>query len=361
MKYYIRFNRLGRFFPFRKKRESKPKDSWREWGEALLWAIVVTVIMRMVLIEPYRIPTPSMENNLLVGDFVLVTKFSYGIRTPMVLGIPLTDWDLSWFELPWWRIPTGGNPKVGDIVVFDWPNQDGIIASRLNYVKRCVAVPGDKLEIKEGQVYVNGQLQLVNNGVVQTYMVTLKSNAIISPSLLYRAGVKSYRRLDKDTLLVLATKKVVEQLKQWDEVNDLKFYSWGKDQDIFRSSRFNFSRAFKNPHHLESIIIPYKGQKVKLTRKNWNIYIDLVTRHEGHQAQWEGDVIIIDGEKRVDNIYIVEQDYYFMMGDNRDNSEDSRFWGFVPQDHIIGKAWVVFFSWDFKGWPKFDRILTFLH
>jgi len=250
------------------KDKSVPKASknvTREWFEALIYAAIAAAIIRTLIIEAYRIPTGSMENTLLAGDFLFVNKFIYGAK------IPFTDW----------RLPKYKEVETGDIVVFKYPKDPDV-----NYIKRCIAGPGDKLEIKQKQVYLNNQLKpLPPEGKYLTSPVP----------------------------------------------------SGNPDINIFpRYSSYN--RDNYGP-----IQVPVEGQTVELNRNNFYLYRD-VFAYEGHQASLMGNMVSIDG--KVSKTYTFQQDYYFMMGDNRDNSLDSRYWGFLPESNVVGSALIIFWSWD---------------
>ncbi|MCL4304415.1 signal peptidase I [bacterium] len=236
-------------------RPRKPKSTVREWTEFLFTLVLMVFFIRVTTVEAFRIPTGSMENTLLVGDFLLVNKFVYGIRTPDWVGIPFTD---IGFSLPSTRLPAPGKVESGDIVVFKYP-----LDRSLNYIKRCIAGPGQTIEIRDRQVYVDG-----------TVFENPPHSKFTSPSPL-RAGLAE--------------------------------------------------RGIFNP----------RGEP-------WN--------HDNF-----GPLTVPDG-------------HYFVMGDNRDNSADSRYWGFLPENDIVGKALIIYFSWDknrslseFYRSIRYSRIGDWIH
>jgi signal peptidase I len=241
------------------------KAQSREWFEALIIAALVATVLRMFVIESYRIPTGSMEKTLLAGDFLFVNKFVYGAK------VPFTDI----------RFPKVHDVRRGDIIVFKFPRDRS-----LNYIKRCIALPGDTLEIRNQQLYVNGT------------PVQLPPNAqFIGTRML--PGVPEFQ--------------------------------------IFPSMS-DFNKDNYGPLH-----IPRKGDVITLTSKTLPLYRDLIA-DEGHTVSLSGDQVFIDGDA-VDQ-YTVGRNYYFAMGDNRDNSLDSRYWGFLPETDVVGEAMMVYWSWD---------------
>ncbi|HCV43665.1 MAG TPA: signal peptidase I [Bacteroidetes bacterium] len=255
----------------------------RDYVEIVLVTVLAALFLKFFIVEAYRIPTSSMENTLLAGDFVLVNKFVYGARTPRT--VPFTN-----VHLPSLQLPAVSLPRRGDVTVFEFPggNVNGSSNEAVNYVKRCVALPGDTLAIVNRVVVVNGR------------PVPMPRHARADRPLLYPRGFRDYR--------------------------------------IFpRGAEFN-------EDNFGPIIIPKSGSEISLTGNNVSEYWDVI-QHEGHTiaSTSSSEVLIDDVPART---YRVQKDYYFMMGDNRDNSLDSRFWGFVPADLIIGKAFMVYWSWD---------------
>jgi signal peptidase I len=259
------------------------KNRLREYTETIGLTMLAAIFLKFFIVEAYRIPTGSMENTLLAGDFLLVNKFIYGAKTPRYL--PFTD-----IPLPHVTFPAFSKPRPGDIVVFEFPGGYDVERTPdvVNYVKRCVAGPGDTMMIVNKQVYVNGRILPVPPGA----------------------------RIDRDRVL------------------PREF----RDQRIFPKG------ASSNEDNFSPLVIPKKGDLLALGSSTISEYWDLI-RHEGHSVRViGGGLVFVDGVEAT--TYRVEKDYYFMMGDNRDNSLDSRFWGFVPDDLIIGKAMLVYWSWD---------------
>ncbi|SMO51745.1 signal peptidase I [Fodinibius sediminis] len=345
----------------RRKDQNKQAKSWlREWADALLFAFVAALIIRTFFFEAYRIPTPSMEKTLMTGDFLIVSKMSYGPRTPMVIGIPFTNIYMPGFVLPWVRLPGLGEVERNDIVVFNYPIDLAPVAAKTNYVKRSVGVPGDTLRIDDNQLFVNGDRAQSFPGIQKTYEVQVRNRVRLSAAKVKAAGGTLYRSQQPGRYRINMNDQVAETIRQWPEVTNVELFVLPDGFNEYDRRRFSFSSGFVNHHHLPTTVVPFKGQTVTLTPENYHVYENIITRYEGNNVGRNGDQFTINGEQT--NQYTIQQDYYFMMGDNRDNSEDSRFWGFVPQTHVVGKAGMIYFSWDAERWlPRFDRLLNFIH
>ena len=352
----------------------KQKSPFREWLDSVVFAVVAATLIRFFLFEAYTIPTPSMESSLMVGDFLFVSKMHYGVRTPKTpLQLPLTHqkiWFtnlpsyLSWLQLPTYRLPGFSSVKQGDAVVFNVPNfeedGDAPLDLRTFYVKRCVATPGDVLEVRDQQVFVNNKA--MENPEKMQHPVFMKTKENLDDAFFAEYGIRndpnaSYDSADwlplADSTNQLAGYKLNTSKKHIDEIKSLP---WAKsfDLDAFKDPKgvtfidmfphdtvdFKWNRDFYGP-----LKVPAKGWTVQLDRKNVKLYQEAIIKYEGNSD------IVLAGDKLLKNgqaiaSYTFKQDYYFMMGDNRHNSADSRFWGFVPADHIVGKAVFVWMSID---------------
>jgi signal peptidase I len=260
------------------RKKSKPK----EYFDALLFAGLVAIFLKLFFIEAYRIPTGSMENTLLVGDFLLVNKFVYGATTPR--NMPFTD-----IRIPYFRLPSLKDPHKGDVVVFDFPgNRDEFQSAEVvNYIKRLAGEPGDTIQIINKVLKVNGQ------------EFPDPPNSILDHTT-YKTTITDSRIFPKGS-------------------------GWNED---------NYGPLY----------VPKKGDVIKLTSANFDMWKMFILR-EGHTP-----VLTNENKISIDNVqsveYKVEKDYYFMMGDNRNNSLDSRFWGFMPKDNVVGEALIIYWSWD---------------
>ncbi|MFI2742376.1 signal peptidase I [Zhouia sp. PK063] len=350
-------------------RSLKPKTEVGEWVSSILFAIVAATIVHNYIMQPFVIPTSSLEKTLLVGDFLFVSKFHYGARTPMtpvaapmvhdtipILGIKSYS---KWPQLPYFRFPGFEEVKKNDIVVFNWP-VDTVpyfhymgrekyfkpVDKRSNYVKRCVATPGDTLQIKDGYVYIDGKrLQLPERAKPQ-YSYNVEVTQGLSANYFY----KNYGVTDQfypgkvGYIFTSLTDEAVAKMKNDPsivKVTKLLNKDGVREASTFpQSNNFNWNKDFYGP-----IYIPKKGATVTLTSQNIPLYKRLIKVYEGND-----DAVVKNGQLFIHNqpvkTYTFKQNYYWMMGDNRDNSEDSRYWGYVPEDHIVGKPVFIWFSWD---------------
>lgn len=353
----------------------KKKSPIREWFDSVLFAVVAATLIRWLLLEAYTIPTGSMERSLLVNDFLFVSKVHYGTRTPKtILQLPLTHqkiWFteipsyLDWIQLPQFRLPGFTDVKNGDVVVFNYPgcperpDQYGgfdkyPVDLRTNYIKRCIGIPGDKVSIKDAVVYINGSKMEEPEGMQKHY--TLESNTTINPKLFSKYGVTEYGSTSQNGnyyYRVNATNGAVSDLKSLDFISNVVPILYDVEEqnaDGYFSPTFpHDTTLFKwNRDQFGELLIPKKGMTIDLTPENIALYKGVITTFDHNDnAEFKDGKIYIDG-KVVDK-YTFNLDYYFMMGDNRYESDDSRFWGFVPEDHIVGKAVFIWMSLDTDG------------
>ena len=403
---------------------------------SLVFAVVIATLVHNYILQPFVIPTGSLEKTLRVGDFLLVSKFHYGARIPStVISFPMvhdtipilkTRSYLNKPQLPYIRIPGFQEIKNNDIVVFNWPadtvrkffvKEKGVIKPRdkkSNYVKRAIGVPGDSLEIKNGVVYLNGQENKLperakplftykifsKDGVSSSKLKNLEIDGFIRRFVIRNLSQESYNSL-KDYILSISNtneneyliytndqgipiKKVRELGIDIREIIDnekelsLTFNDANKIRNsnefdtIFRSiEKTNYTNSVFFPGNkrfnwnndqLGPIYIPKAGDEIKLTIDDLPLYKKIIRDYENNEVEIIDNNIYINGE--ISSNYIFKQDYYWMMGDNRYNSEDSRVWGFVPFDHVLGKPVFIWMSVDglFNGisnWKfRWDRVFT---
>ncbi len=361
--------------------EKKPKSAVREWWDAILFAVVAATLIRWLIMEAYTIPTPSMENSMLVGDFLFVSKFHYGTRTPRTpLQIPLTHqkiWFteipsyLDWIELPTFRLPGISSVKRNDVVVFNVPprslneGKDYPVDLKTNYIKRCVAIAGDVLEIKDKQLIVNGEVQANPQNMQFSYLVT--ANDEINERNLEKLEI------DPDDYHFLGrpeTNKAVYQMflteAKVEEVKALPYIS--SVAEDYRTHEGPDMRIFPNGKSWNSdtygpLTIPKEGMKLVINDSTLRIYGNTIVEYDlNKDAKVDNGKLLIDGKEVME--YTFQQNYYFMMGDNRHNSLDSRYWGFVPEDHIVGKGFFIWLSIDKYGsflnkirWSRFFKLV----
>jgi len=385
------------------KRYKKP--SWREWVDAAIFAIVAATLIRTFVFEAYTIPSESMEKTLLVNDFLFVSKFSYGPRIPNTpLSIPFVHNYIpgtnkkSYSELiklpyiRWWASPV----KRGDVVVFNFPagdtviNRPGFQSERPyytmmrvwgqgnealgrqlilsnprdypivvhpvdktdNYIKRCVGVAGDTLEVKDHIVYINGtQQEKVPPKSLYRYQVAT-SATFLDPDVLkeeYDIDVKHVDTVQAGLYRMSMTSEARERMLKNGLASAIDLIRDESSGGVFPYDTYHSRWTIDN---YGPIWIPKKGATLTLTPENYKIYERAIRVYENNEFEMRNGQFFLNGE-RVDN-YTFRMDYYWMMGDNRGGSQDSRIWGFVPEDRIVGKAWLIWFSWE--GGPRWNRL-----
>ena len=348
-------------YKFWKKREKKPKkkkSEVRSWIDAIGFAVIAATLLRTFLIEAYTIPTSSMEKSMLIGDFLFVSKVAYGPRVPMTpIAFPLVHHTMpigngkSYTEavqLPYHRMKGLGEIKRNDCVVFNWPAETlgRPVDKKENYVKRCVGVPGDKIELIDAQLMVNDAPQEEPEGMKKQwhYNVSTKGTGL-NPNILYEKydiTEGGYGRNKNEYNLTL-TNESRDAIQNFTNVTSVKRqYEKG---GIYADYIFPHDKNFKwNVDNFGPITVPAAGETVSITTENLSIYKDIIERYENNKLEVvAGEIYIND---KVATTYTFAMDYFWMMGDNRHNSADSRFWGFVPENHIVGKALFVWMSWD---------------
>ena len=337
-----------------------PKSKTREWVDAVVFAVVVMVIVRTLIFDLFRIPTPSMEKNLLVGDYLFVSKLHYGTRLPMGLCIPFTDACVPGVRFPYVRLPGFTDVGRGDAVVFNWPAdpEDKNVDRRMHYIKRVVGLPGETLAVRNKVVHVDGEPLPLGGGMQQLWNVYKDGQGLRLPeSRLRELGVSDVGATNDPRLVQLvATREAAEAIAAWSYVERVE-PSAVSSPGAYATPLYPPGQGYTADNY-GPVRIPAEGVTVELTPQTWALYETVIERYEGHEAEpLPGGGYAIDGEAAT--AYTFEQDYYFVMGDNRDNSEDSRFWGFVPMDHVVGKAVLVYFSWSpGDGPPRLGRMFT---
>lgn len=402
---YLGFNLEFKFIDPDDRPEIK-KTFVREWVDAIVFAVIAASIIRVFIFEAYSIPTSSMEKTLLVGDFLFVSKISYGPRLPMTPiafpfvhhTMPLTNTTKSyveWFKLPYFRFPGISKIKRHDAVVFNFPDGDTLsvkwqsnisyysmvrdygrervnndeynfgeiisrpLDKRENYIKRCMAMPGDRLEIINQQVYINGEL-LETTGERQFKYLIVTNGTRFNPRTLEKLNItEDVINSNIDEFILTLTADAANQLKKFANVVSLTPIIEPKGERD--ANVFPHDTAYKwNLDNFGPLDIPKQGQTVQINSKNISVYKRIIHSFEKNELSIEGDKIFINGVET--DTYTFKMNYYWMMGDNRHNSADSRIWGFVPEDHVVGKASLVWFSLDpnkslFKGKIRWNKLM----
>ena len=417
-------------------RSLKPKTGIGESVSSILFAIVAATIVHNYFIQPYIIPTGSLEKSLLIGDFLFVSKFHYGARAPMtavsfpmvhdtIPGLKIRSY-LKKPQLPYFRLPALQKIKRNDIVVFSWPADtvrqffvkekrvDKPIDKKSNYVKRCVGIPGDTLEIIDGLIHTNGtkntyssrtKIQFshsayakkgvsskkllaegfesfyrrykIENITVSSYqqilpyivnrtgntpdnfVVTTESKGL-PPRLIGELGLRVSELLEAKKNMTL-TLKEAELLRNTSGIDSVirRVTSIKVPNESFFPNKIPYDW---NEDNFGPLLIPKKGMTLELTRSNLPLYKKIINDYESNELEMTPSDILINGTRSTS--YTFKKDYYWMMGDNRHRSEDSRFWGFIPDDHIVGKPIFIWFSIKgindgIKNWKvRWERVFT---
>jgi signal peptidase I len=380
------------------------KPSWREWVDAAIFAIVAATLIRTFIFEAYTIPSGSMEKTLLINDFLFVSKFSYGPRIPNTpLSIPFIhnyvpgSQRKSYSEalkLPyirWFASPV----KRGDVVVFNFPAGDTVINldgyqsgipyyqvirdkgrrnevvgreyvlnhpeefplaihppdKSDNYIKRCVGIAGDTIEVKENTVWANGKMEPNPPKSLIQYVVftnvpsldpdVLKQEYDVDFDMVSQSGPSGeyYMPLTEDARQKMLKNGLARKIEPANREEENYVFPY---DTIHHWSRDNFG----------PIWIPKKGATLVLTPENYSLYERAIRVYENNQFEMKDGKFILNGQPT--DRYVFKMDYYWMMGDNRQGSQDSRYWGFVPEDRVVGKAWLIWFSWE--GGPRWNRL-----
>ena len=368
------------------ERSLKSRTEVGEWVSSIVFAIVAATLVHTYFMQPYTIPTSSLEKSLLVGDFLFVSKFHYGARTPMtVIAAPMVHDSLPLMKaksylktphLPYFRLPGFEKIKRNEIVVFNWPvdsvrffrdhsniHIDKPIDKKSNYVKRCVGIPGDSLEIREGYIYINGEKTVLPDRALTQYMHKVETDGQqISPAVLKRYNVTEGGFYGDHYLLNLTDENAIKLKSNplVKRVTKLLSPKGEYEKSVFpHNSQYAWSIDNYGP-----IYIPEAGKTVALNAKSLPFYKRIIEVYENNNLTISGDEIFING--KLATTYTFKQDYYWMMGDNRHNSEDARYWGYVPFDHVVGKPVFIWFSWDSNGEGiaqkiRWERVFTTVH
>ena len=364
-------------------RSLKPRTVAGEWVSSIAFAVIAATLVHTYFMQPYTIPTSSLEKSLLIGDFLFVSKFHYGARVPMTtVAAPMVHDTLPLLkvksylknpQLPYFRLPALQKIKQNDIVVFSWP-VDTVeqffkktdrrirkpIDKKSNYVKRCVGIAGDSLQIIDGYVYINGKKNVLpERAKLQfKYVANTGGNQISVNSLRNRYHVREGGRTQDGNYILNLASDDANRLKNNPTIVSLtrEISPKGQGENVFPNVR----SLHWNKDNFGPIYIPEKGKTVVLNKETLPFYKQVIVEYEKNRLEVNGNDILING--KVVSDYTFRQNYYWMMGDNRHNSEDSRYWGFVPFDHVVGKPVFIWFSWntDGKGLTKvrWERLFT---
>ncbi len=328
------------------KRFIPKKQSIKEWLKAICISFFCVLMIRSFLFEISSVSSPSMEKSLLTGDYMFINKVSYGPRLLKTLfSIPFINqrYYSDVVSLPYMRLFGSPDVERNDIVVFNFPQEDEHpVDHRTYFVKRCVALPGDSLKIIDGLVYINNKLTDDESNLQFNYH--LKSEKILDSLFVKHYNIAEGGKIsDNNDYSYTLSKVLADTLKSKSFI--LGIEKNNEKKDMWDEFVFPFNIHYKwNVDNYGALKIPAKGDVVQLDTINLCFFERIITAYEGNTLELKSDSIFINGEYKTS--YTLKQNYYFMMGDNRHNSQDSRHWGFVPEDHIIGKATRIVFSND---------------
>ena len=403
--YYINYTQEVTYI---NDRSLKPRTAAGEWISSILFAVVAATIVHTYVMQPFTIPTSSLEKTLLVGDFLFVSKFHYGARMPMTAisfpmvhdSIPVigTKSYLDKPQLPYFRLPGFQKIKRNDIVVFSWPTDTLIDINRpgkgfkvkpldkkSNYVKRCVGVPGDELQIKDGYVYINGEQNVLpDRAKLQFRYKIISKNSFVKTDNKGRytnqpsAFVSSHfdisdiyiSDIDRENKIITHIAQMTDEAyeKVKNNPNVIEVEKLTEEEGVWNQSvypqdpRFNWNTKYFGP-----ITIPEAGTTIAISIENIPLYKRIIEVYEGSEVGINNKIVVsgtqvmLNGEQLTQYTFL--QNYYWMMGDNRDNSQDARMWGLVPFNHVVGKPVFIWMSWDTNAKGiinkiRWDRMFT---
>jgi signal peptidase I len=367
---------------------ARKKSRWREWIEAVLFAVVAASLIRTFIFEAFVIPSASMEKTLLVHDYIFVSKISYGPRIPMTpLAWPFTLHTLPFtknvkpfstaVQWPYKRLPGFSSVHRNDVVVFNYPCGDTVLKNmaggdeeyytltrmydgynyikkhypppvtrpvdkRENWIKRCIAVSGDSLQIIDGVVYINGKAGKAPRHFQARYLVTMPDHKRISRQRLAAMDIDNLVRPTPDTTAFIYNLTAAN-------IDSLRALGASIRRSIFKKEADNRIFPFDTDHYqwnednFGPVYIPEKGATVHLDTLTLPLYKRIIDTYEHNMLEVQNGKIYIN--HRETSAYTFKLNYFWMMGDNRNESMDSRFWGYVPEDHIVGKAWIIWLSY----------------
>jgi len=434
--FYLFFINYATNSTYKLNRSLKPRTALGEWVSSIAFAIIAATLVHTYVMQPYTIPTSSLEKTLLVGDYLFVSKFHYGARVPTTtIATPMlhdsiptaiiseknTKSYLNKPLLPYLRIPGFQKIKRNDIVVFNWPVDTLVhwmdpskgtdfkpLDKKTNYVKRCVGIAGDTLEVRDGYVYINGKQNILPDRAKLQFYNRVYSEKGLSTQKLLRYTDKEFERKFiinftsqnqfekvmryatnnpekiKDNQFIITTSD--EGIPQWiingyrldikeistkirkANITDEIAAKLRKDSEVDSVVKVINPKGNKgnnmfpqgtnlswNTDNYGPIYIPKKGTTVPLNMNSIPFYERIIEDYENNQLEVIGEHIFVNGKKSTS--YTFKQDYYWMMGDNRQNSLDARSWGYVPFDHVVGKPVLIWFSIN-EGKIRWERLFT---
>lgn len=372
--YYINYTQDVTYI---KDRSLVPRTAAGEWVSSILFAVVAATIVHTYFMQPFTIPTSSLEKTLLVGDFLFVSKYHYGARTPMTpLSFPMVHDTIPLLktrsyikepQIPYFRFPGFQEIERNDIVVFSWPVDTLVnitnpyggtytkpLDKKSNYVKRAVGLPGDSLEVRDGYVFINGEPNDLPDRAKIQFAYAFRTSGNINPAIFsQRYDITDGVGFDKELnayVLQAVSEEALRKLKANPSITEVFPYKGKKgegQQGIFPN---NNAYTTWNSDYFGPLYIPQEGATVAITPKTLPLYKRIIEVYEGSEMGMDntltvaGDKVLLNGTPI--ESYTFKLDYYWMMGDNRNNSQDARMWGFVPFTHVVGKPVFIWLSID---------------
>jgi signal peptidase I len=351
--------------------EPKRKSHLREWGEAIVVAFIGVIILKAFLFEPFAIPSDSMSGTLLSGDYVVVNKLRFGARLPITpLTIPFTHQTIlgmksysDAIQLPYMRIPGFSDIKRNDVIVFNFPAEELFpldtnahaypVDHRTHFIKRCIALSGDTIQLHDKNVFVNGKDAGCPINAMFNYVIKIDTAKADSLQMLQSGMVRESRQGKYLFYTITMTTKTADSLKLNPKIISVEpelSPSGSFDEQIFPHEE----KLSYNLDNFGPLLVPRKGQTITLHVDSLSMWERIIVGYEHNEMTVSGDSIYING--KYSTTYTFQMNYYFVMGDNRHFSMDSRYWGFVPEDHIVGVATLILFSYDkVNGKVRWDR------
>lgn len=379
-----------KFWQKQNNANKKKKTKTREWVDAIVFAVVAATIIRVFFIEAYTIPSGSMERSLLIGDFLFVSKVNYGPRIPMTPvafpfahhTMPLTTSTKAYWDGVQWkyhRLPGLSEIKRNDVVVFNFPEGDTVavenqapsyydlvrqagrqtvhsqytiisrpVDKRENYIKRCIGIAGDVVSMKNGVANVNGKDEPLKSTGMMPYRIEFKNmnfNYSVFDDLNLKMG--DMQPVATNTYIATLSPEMADEIKTYDFVKSIKMEASAATEIEAGGTFPHDPNRVWNKDNFGPIKIPAKGWTVQIDSNTMPLYYRAIRTYEGNKVEQKGKDWYIND--KIATSYTFKMNYYWMMGDNRHNSLDSRYWGFVPEDHVVGKALFIWMSWDSEG------------
>lgn len=328
------------------------RANWKDWLKSLLLALLLVWAITTFIISPKVISRSSMEPNLFPGDFVLVSMWPLGPRLPVTMGIPLTPFRIEGFSLPVWRLPGTGDLSRESVLVFNYPADSNVVDRKRIQVKRCVGLPGDTLIMRASEIYINGRISNASHSFLKNHEITGSAPQFKAVCEKVDPYELRSRHSSGRTHLINLSSEEANNLRA--EFPDLNIQPAITNPTQFPSHLYPaMLHSGWTPDDLGPVFVPAKGDSVPVNAINLRYFNNIISRFEQRDIQFRNDSVFIDGHYATH--YTFAQNYYFVMGDNRHNSTDSRHWGLVPEDHIIGRVVLTLFSYNPQA-PWYNKI-----